>query len=325
MTETGPGGVLVSVLIATKDRLPWLRECLSSARAQSYAPLEIIVSDDGSRDGTVDYVQSVVVLDRRVHLLTDNPAPGVFGNFAHLLKHAKGDAVSLVGDDDLLHPAFIEKLARGLRDPSVGVAYAGFDVIDRDGSARPDKTTLLARHHRLSDTPAGLQPDGAIVALLGQLWLGACLYRTELIRTLGFDTSCGSAADLDLALRAANEASIWYEPERLWSYRDHDTTISRTRLEEGLHAAIVVLGRRSYARPACERLRLNLLRRRLLLAARRGVADHPDEALRLLRAYRANGGSRSAFRYWVIGCVSRLPGPIRRRASRAIDRARAPG
>ena len=322
MTETDSRGELVSVLIATRDRLPWLRACLASARAQSYPRLEIVVSDDGSVDGTVEYVRSIAAVDPRVRLLTDNPSPGAFGNFAHLLAHARGDAVCLVGDDDLLGPSFVEELARGLRHPSVGVAYAGFDVIDGDGTPRPDATALLERHHRFRDTPAGLQPDGQLVALRGQLWLGSCLYRTDLIRNLGFDPSCGSAADLDLALRAVDVASAWYVPRRLWSYRDHGTTISRSRQLEGLRFAVTVLAHRSYARPDLESLRLHLLRRYLIRAARREFAARPGQARRDLGDYRSNGGSRMTARYLIIAGLSRLPGPIRRSAARVVAATR---
>lgn len=321
MTEANSRDV-VSVLIATRDRLPWLRDCLASARAQSYPHVEVIVSDDGSRDGTVEYVRSIAAVDQRVRLLTDNPSPGAFGNFAHLLAHAGGDSVCLVGDDDLLQPSFVEELARGLGHPAVGVAYAGFDVIDGDGTPRPDRTTLLERHHGFRDTPAGLQPDGQLVALRGQLWLGSCLYRTDLIRNLGFDPSCGSAADLDLALRAVDVTSVWYVPRRLWSYRDHGTTISRTRQLEGIRFAVTVLARRSYARPDLESLRLHLLRKYLLRAARREVAARPDQARRDLHDYRAHGGSRLAARYFVIAGLSRLPGPIRRPAARVVAATR---
>jgi glycosyltransferase involved in cell wall biosynthesis len=321
---TGPRSdeELVSVLVATKDRLHWLRDCLQSARDQTYARLEIVVSDDGSRDGTVEYVRSVAAVDQRVRLLTDNPSPGVFGNFAHLLKHAEGQAVCLVSDDDLLGPTFVEELTRGLRHPSVGVAYAGFDVIDGDGVPRPDVTALLERHHGFTETPAGLEPDGVLVALRGQLWLGSCLYRTNLIRSLGFDPSCGSAADWDLALRAVDLTSVWYVPRRLWSYRDHGATISRTRQQEGLRSAITVLERRSYAQPAPEDLRQRLLRRYLLRTARREVASRPDQSRCDLREYRERGGSRLALRYLVIAALSRLPGPIRRPVVRVLSASR---
>lgn len=317
MTEPRSDEELVSVLIATKDRLPWLRDCLESARGQTYVHLEIVISDDGSRDGTVEYVRSVAAVDQRVCLLTDNPSPGVFGNFAHLLKHAEGQAVCLVSDDDLLGPTFVEELARGLRHPSVGVAYAGFDVVDGDGMPRPDVAALLERHHGFKDTPAGLQLDGGLVGLRGQLWLGACMYRTKLIRSLGFDPSCGSAADWNLALRAVDIASVWYVPRHLWSYRDHGLTISRTRQQEGVRSAISVLSPRTYKRPALESLRRSLLRGYLLRAAWGAVVARPGQARCDLRDYRANGGSRLAPRYLIIAGVCGLPGPVRRTLVRA--------
>src|SRR4051812_11431339 len=49
---------LVSILIPCYNAEPWIRHCIESALAQTYAPTEVIVADDGSTDGSVSIIES---------------------------------------------------------------------------------------------------------------------------------------------------------------------------------------------------------------------------------------------------------------------------
>ena len=49
---------LISVMIGAFNAAPYLAEAIDSALSQSYRPLELIVVDDGSDDGTADVAQS---------------------------------------------------------------------------------------------------------------------------------------------------------------------------------------------------------------------------------------------------------------------------
>ena len=67
-----------SVIIPTFNRLPLLKEALNSVWRQTYADYEVIVVDDGSSDGTANYLKS---LDERVKVLTQlNCGPGAARN-----------------------------------------------------------------------------------------------------------------------------------------------------------------------------------------------------------------------------------------------------
>jgi GT2 family glycosyltransferase len=315
--STVPG---VSVLIATRNRIAWLQECIESVREQTYSDLEIVVSDDGSDDGSVEFVRATATQDPRIRLLTDNPRPGVFENFSHLLAHATGDAVCFIGDDDVLGPSFVEKLLGGLTERRAGVAYCMFDVIDGAGAQRPSQTARLDAFHEYQVTPPGLQVDPAMSALRGQLWLGGCLYRTKLVRELGFDPRAGSAADFDLALRISQVSEVWFVKERLWRYRDHHGAASRAQTAETWTTIADTLERHSFTSVDAEQRRLALLRTYRVRAAWSEVADAPGRARQILARYRAGGGRPDSPRHVVTLLVSCLPSPMRRRAVAAINR-----
>jgi glycosyltransferase involved in cell wall biosynthesis len=316
---------LVSILVATRDRRSWLDACLRSVLAQTYRDLEIIVSDDGSSDDTLDLVRSLERADSRVGLITGNPSPGVFSNFEYLLQHASGDSVCFVGDDDLLQPTFVEALARPLERGEAQIAYSWFDVIDERGAVRPDQMRILDLYHRVGETKPGIQTDPIANALRGQLWLGACLYDATTIRQLRFDASCGSAADLDLALRAAERCAIWFVSDRLWRYRDHARTISRGGRLEASKSAVAVLERRRYSRPEHEGLRRAQLRRHLLVVAWLSVAGERRLARNALERYLRNGGSAVDPRFMLTLAVGLLPAGVRGFVSSAINTIRRRG
>ena len=49
----------VSVLMAVRDGAPWVREAAASVLGQTAGDLELIVIDDGSRDGTADLLAAI--------------------------------------------------------------------------------------------------------------------------------------------------------------------------------------------------------------------------------------------------------------------------
>ena len=58
LADKAPVAGLVSVIIITLDRKPDLIDCLDSLQQQDYDQLEIIVVDNGSKDGTTDHLRN---------------------------------------------------------------------------------------------------------------------------------------------------------------------------------------------------------------------------------------------------------------------------
>ncbi len=95
---------LVSCIVPVYNGELYLREALDSILAQTYRPLEIIVADDGSTDGTPDVVASY---GRQVrYAWQPNTGPGASRNLG--LSMAQGDFFAFLDADDLWNP---EKLA----------------------------------------------------------------------------------------------------------------------------------------------------------------------------------------------------------------------
>src|SRR5690348_9034851 len=112
----------VAVIIPTYNRAHMLAQALESVLAQSRAPDEILVVDDGSADGTADVVAGYG--DRIRYLRKSNG--GVPSALNHGLAATDADYVAFLDDDDLLLPDAIERHYAFLHaHPGIDFSYSG--------------------------------------------------------------------------------------------------------------------------------------------------------------------------------------------------------
>jgi hypothetical protein len=123
---------LVSIAIPTWNRCELLRTTLRAAQAQTYQPLEIVVSDNASDDGTVAMVRELARDDDRIKLFVNDTNIGGL-NYLAAQSRCRGEYVKFLNSDDLIPPQLVEHLAAGLDDPSVGLSIARQDWMDEQG------------------------------------------------------------------------------------------------------------------------------------------------------------------------------------------------
>lgn len=97
----------VSIIIATYNAVQDLQSCLNSIRSQTYAPLEVIVADGASQDGTVDVIKKNNDVISKWISEMDN---GIYDAMNKALDLATGSWVYFLGADDTLLPGFSEML-----------------------------------------------------------------------------------------------------------------------------------------------------------------------------------------------------------------------
>ena len=120
---------LVSVLIPCHNAERWVAETLESVLAQTYRPIEVIVVDDGSTDGSLEVLAGYGA--RGVKLMTQvNRGAAAARNLA--LSAASGDLVQFLDADDLLAQDKIERQVTGLAGRTDAVAMAEWARFHRD-------------------------------------------------------------------------------------------------------------------------------------------------------------------------------------------------
>ena len=90
---------MVSVCIASYNGCKYMKEQLISILSQLSCDDEIIVSDDGSCDGTLEIVSNME--DSRIKEVLNIEKHGVVPNFENAIKYASGDYIFLCDQDDL--------------------------------------------------------------------------------------------------------------------------------------------------------------------------------------------------------------------------------
>lgn len=128
---------LVSIIIPTYARPLMFLEALESAAAQTYANVELIVSDDSPDTVTETLVREWTANRPSVSVayVRNVPALGAAANFAQSVIRAKGKFVNVLMDDDRLCPSMVEKMATLMEsDPSINFVTSCRAWIDEKGN-----------------------------------------------------------------------------------------------------------------------------------------------------------------------------------------------
>jgi hypothetical protein len=126
---------LVTVAVTTLNRVTYLQNTLASVLAQDYPNLEILVSDNGSRDETPLLLQALANADSRVHLRRNEVTVALHQHFTQCVTAARGKFFILLHDDDLINANFVSELVRvANRYPDVNVVTPASVTIDGRGA-----------------------------------------------------------------------------------------------------------------------------------------------------------------------------------------------
>jgi hypothetical protein len=128
---------LVSTIIPVHNRPALLRKAVESVLAQTYRPLEVIVSDNGSTDETPQVAAALAAQHPESVRCTreERQGPGPAREAGRQL--ARGEFVQYLDSDDLLRARKFEIQVRALRQrPDCGVAYGYACLRDGDAIAR---------------------------------------------------------------------------------------------------------------------------------------------------------------------------------------------
>ena len=228
---------LVSVVIPAYNRAKYIRETIESVLAQTWPNVELIVTDDGSTDGTFEILQEYAAQGKLTllqHPNRENRGQAASANRA--IRAAKGQYISPLDSDDLIHPEKLERLVTLLeQNPEAGFAYSNGTLVDHDGR---EQYPLLPRDHIETGDPNQFLAHFHILLNLGTV------IRRSALDTVGILAEQLLAAnDQDLLLRLIETAPVLYLPDQLAAYRRHDGAKSFTHNEQCWTESFVVLRR----------------------------------------------------------------------------------
>jgi len=200
----------VTAVIPTHDRVSLLGETLASVLAERTVPLQVIVVDDASSDGTAAWLANQQ--DPRVEHQVLSPGRGGSGARNVGLERCRADHVLFLDDDDLLEAGAIPLLLAAL-------------------GRHPDAVRAVGAHRLFGDGVRSRRASHPWVPMTLRTWReelaawnmppGAVLWRTSAVRALGgWDESLRRAEDAELCLRGWRHRATLI-PATVMRYRYH--------------------------------------------------------------------------------------------------------
>ena len=116
---------LISIIIPVYNVEKYLKACINSVRQQSYSNLEIILINDGSPDKCPQICDDLAELDQRIRVI-HQPNRGVSEARNIGLSEAKGEYISFVDSDDLLHAQYTEVLYKLIEKTGLNYSMCRF-------------------------------------------------------------------------------------------------------------------------------------------------------------------------------------------------------
>lgn len=222
-----PNMPLISVVLPIyqiANRAHLLREAIESVAKQEYPDLELLVVDDGSKDGSFDLAVALcgrVSIPARV-LRKENGGQSSARNLG--VRHALGEWVAFLDQDDAYLPHRFTAVVNNL-SPNVALVYTDLDTMGPDGS--PLWQMIHQIHgcggsHPISRLEDAVSRDVFVVP-------GVTTVRRDLFLKIGgFDEQLSGYEDDDLFVRLSGHGEVRYVPRSTLRWRMHDESASHS-------------------------------------------------------------------------------------------------
>jgi glycosyltransferase involved in cell wall biosynthesis len=227
---------LVSVIVPTFKRLPFLALTAQAILAQSYPTLELLIVADGQDQDVADFVASLQ--DPRARYLACPPAgrPAVPRNFG--MRHAQGEYIALCDDDDVWHREKIQKQMDLMLRERIDFTFTACSTIDQNGNLITDH--LLGNFGRVSKAKF-------VLSLGGMIYNSSMVFSRSLLNKSGpFNEAEGlrTGEDYEICSRMLMYSDAHGIREPLVGYRIHvgsiqpQTTSDWIRMQGRIQSAI---------------------------------------------------------------------------------------
>lgn len=214
----------VTVLLASYDRLPLLREAVASALQQEHPDFEVLVIDDGSGEETRRWLETRQDHDPRLRVVFA-PHAGVAAARARGVELARSPLITILDSDDLLEAAALGRLVAPFADaPDLSLVYGNIRHLYKNGRSRVRRyphfpTNTIMTLATLASPRVPFKHSGMT-------------FRRERALAIGsYDTRLPSKIDIDLMLRflRAGERVKLLDGDPVVAFRVHAGSMSRRR------------------------------------------------------------------------------------------------
>jgi glycosyltransferase involved in cell wall biosynthesis len=216
---------VVSVILTCFNHEEFVVQALDGVRAQSYRPIQLIVTDDASADSSAAVIASW--LDAHwpaAGFIRHEANAGVCRTLNEALRLVTGHLVTIASADDWMEPERLERLVAAFHAApgNVGLVYSGLRMVDRHG-------TDLALLH----TEPGSAPSGWIYRkqlMMPVIPTPSVMVRSSVYEAVGGFNEDDPVEDYDMWLRVCRSFHVQHVPGALVNFRWHDANTT-TRIQ----------------------------------------------------------------------------------------------
>lgn len=289
---------LISICIPAYNAEKYLPAALESVRIQRFTDWELIVTEDGSRDGTEDLVNKFartvsqsVRYDRHQHNL-GLPATRNTG-----IASASGEWVALLDADDVWTAGHLEAVARLIPGTQAELIHAGSVLFDSDTGHEIEVRAPSAQ--MIAEFPRSLF-NGAYMIQPSSVVMKRCLWED----VGGFDPTFRYVEDREMWIRCARTgARFVYTGVNTCLYRKHASALSRHGVAMALACARVFEKNIDWE-AVPRRIRHTQAADAWFAAGRMALREDPRSARGFFgRALKHRALAPTAFGYWLAAAI----------------------
>lgn len=137
---------LVSIITPCYNSESFIAETINSVQKQSYQHWELLITDDGSTDNSINIIEKFIAKDARIKLFKiSNAGAAVARN--HSIKHAKGTFIAFLDSDDVWLPKKLEKQINFMQTNDYALTFTSYQRMTEEGVLLND---VVNAHQKLS-------------------------------------------------------------------------------------------------------------------------------------------------------------------------------
>ncbi len=205
----------VSVAMATYNGVRYIAHQLDSVLCQLEAEDELIVSDDGSTDGTRELLEAYASRDSRIKVI-DGPRAGAIANFENALVACKGDILFLCDQDDEWDTGKYATVKQVFETTDTVLVMHDARLVDGDG------TVIGESFFATRDTKTGLLKN-----LWKNSYIGCCMAFSKRLLPYVLPFAKGIPMhDQWIGLQAERHGNVVLIDRPLMSYRRHGNNVT---------------------------------------------------------------------------------------------------
>ncbi|MFM5697084.1 glycosyltransferase family 2 protein [Aeromonas veronii] len=202
---------LISVVIPSYNHAEFIHIAIESVLRQSYKNLELIVIDDGSKDGSQDIIEALSKKYGFTCIFQQNK--GLSETLNRSLSIAKGDFITFCSSDDYYHADKLKvQLEKLSEDKYASCVVSKAVVVDDHNNGLPTQTTLYNRGLSAAISFEDLLSFKIVLPV-------TCMYKLDTLKQVGGFDPLATAEDYDMSLKMALIGKILFVDEFLYFYR----------------------------------------------------------------------------------------------------------